>query len=215
MELYLDIETLPQKEAIDPTTITAVGNRKDPIKIAIYQKEAAEGVYRKTALDPFKGRILCIGYAVNNNDSDFMYNYTDDDLTNDSALRKLGNMLDKIDEKTLYTMDIIGHNIQFDWLYVYNGLRKLGYTRICRILPNNMRDVRLRDTMKLATLGAYGEYVQLDKLAKYLGLKGKSEGIDGSKVYDTWLEGNNNKIIEYCKNDVDLTRKIYNILTLK
>ena len=53
-------------------------------------------------------------------------------------------------------------------------------------------------------------YISLDTLAKVLGLESsKDGGIDGSQVYDFYLAGKHDEIYEYCKRDVELTRKVY------
>jgi hypothetical protein len=60
----------------------------------------------------------------------------------------------------------------------------------------------------------FKDYVSLDKIAKFLGLGGKEEGIDGSKVYDMWLEGQLEKIEKYCREDVELVREVYKIINV-
>jgi hypothetical protein len=60
----------------------------------------------------------------------------------------------------------------------------------------------------------FKDYVSLDKIAKFLGLEGKEDGIDGSKVYDMWLEGQLEKIENYCRDDVELVREVYKIINV-
>ena len=55
--------------------------------------------------------------------------------------------------------------------------------------------------------------IKLDTLAKILNVGKKTEGIDGSKVFGEWQEGNIEKIADYCNDDVQLTLDIYNKLT--
>src|SRR5690606_38682845 len=51
-------------------------------------------------------------------------------------------------------------------------------------------------------------FVSLDKLAKAFGLAGKGD-VDGSKVYDMYLNGQFKEIGEYCADDAELAYKIY------
>ena len=54
--------------------------------------------------------------------------------------------------------------------------------------------------------------ISADSLCKLLGIKGKTEGMDGSKVYDTW-QTDPHKVIQYCQDDVLLVKEIHARLT--
>lgn len=49
----------------------------------------------------------------------------------------------------------------------------------------------------------------LDDLAKFLGIEGKTAGMDGSQVFDYWQAGRVNEVAEYCRRDVELTRNLW------
>ena len=66
------------------------------------------------------------------------------------------------------------------------------------------------DTM-IAWAG-FGNRISADNLCKLLGIKGKTEGMDGSLVYDTW-QTDPHKVIEYCHDDVTLVKAIHERLT--
>lgn len=52
--------------------------------------------------------------------------------------------------------------------------------------------------------------ISLDELARVMGMQSsKQNGIDGSKVYDLFLEGRHQEICDYCLADCDLTRALY------
>jgi hypothetical protein len=51
--------------------------------------------------------------------------------------------------------------------------------------------------------------VSLTKIAQFLGLGEKAEGLDGSKVYDAWRDGEHDRIRRYCAADVELVREIH------
>jgi predicted PolB exonuclease-like 3'-5' exonuclease len=64
------------------------------------------------------------------------------------------------------------------------------------------------DTMVQWT-GSPRDYVKLDLLAKAFGVPGK-QGMDGSKVYQAWKDGQIKEIAEYCRDvDVPMTRNVY------
>ena len=50
--------------------------------------------------------------------------------------------------------------------------------------------------------------ISMDKLARILGLQGKSD-IDGSKVWDMYKRGEHQAIADYCADDVRIVREIY------
>ena len=64
MNLFCDIESIPGEAMPDVTEIKVPANYKDPVKIAEYQKANQEDQYKAQALDSMKGRIICVGYAV-------------------------------------------------------------------------------------------------------------------------------------------------------
>jgi len=62
------------------------------------------------------------------------------------------------------------------------------------------------DTM--TAWAGYGNSISADNLCKLLGIKGKTEGMDGSLVYDTW-QTDPQKVIDYCHDDVAMVKAIH------
>lgn len=62
------------------------------------------------------------------------------------------------------------------------------------------------DTM--TAWAGYGNSISADNLCKILGIKGKTEGMDGSLVYDTW-QTDPQKVIDYCHDDVAMVKSIH------
>jgi len=54
----------------------------------------------------------------------------------------------------------------------------------------------------------YGNSISADNLSRLLGIKGKTEGMDGSLVYDTW-QADPQKVIDYCHDDVAMVKAIH------
>lgn len=207
--LYLDIETLPTE---DPAVIARIAETITPPKtitkpesIAAWmadKKEAAvaEAVH-KTGLDGAKGRVLCIGYAFDNEPVTVACGDTEA-ATLERFMRDLtasGNM-------SLPT--IVGHNvIKFDLRFIVQRCIVNGV-----VLPRGFpRDPKpwggeVDDTMTMWA-GAR-DTVSLDDLCFALGLPGKAD-IDGSMVAQLYRDGELNKILEYCADDVERTRAVH------
>ena len=106
---------------------------------------------------------------------------------------------------------IIGHYIKsFDLPFIINRCRKHGITP-----PNVGYMARGRwvwnenviDLADLWTFNKYGEYISLNNMAKYFGLKPKDETI--GKNFEQVFNEDIEKAIAYCKHDIELTKQIY------
>lgn len=199
MKLFLDIETLP-----------APGEKMEIIKQLwdeSRQKNSAnrevKGItdfdtfFRNTSFQGEFGRIFCIGYAVDN--------YPTECLSGDEKeiLQKFWELAGKADL-------FIGHNVMdFDLKFIYKR------SIILKIKPSrDLSFARYRNNPIYDTLHEWekwsGKGTGLHRLSLAMGLASpKEEGIDGSKVYDYFLAGKGEEIIEYCKRDVEATRKVY------
>lgn len=58
----------------------------------------------------------------------------------------------------------------------------------------------------------YKDRVGLNRLAAFLGLPGKTEGLSGAKVFDAWQAGEIDQIARYCMGDVALSRDVWRIM---
>ncbi|MGA9997417.1 MAG: ribonuclease H-like domain-containing protein [Pyrinomonadaceae bacterium] len=107
---------------------------------------------------------------------------------------------------------VIGHNLMdFDLPFLYKR------SCINRIHPSvffsfaRYRSAPIYDTMReWAHWNPQAAHISLVELADILkvGIT-KSEGMDGSRVYDEFLAGNHNRIAEYCLQDVRMLRAIF------
>lgn len=197
-KLFFDIETLP-----------AAGDKMDLIKSFWEDSRKKSGAreikgindfdtfFRNTSFQGEFGRICCIGYAIDDEPSDCLVGDENEMLEKFWAIAKDADLF-------------IGHNImEFDLRFIYKR------SIIKNIQPSrNLNFARYRsdpifDTMKeWEKWGAQG--ASLHKLSIALDIASpKKEGIDGSKVYDYFLAGKIDEICEYCKRDVEATRKVY------
>lgn len=202
--MYLDIETLP-----------ADGDQIEIIKQLwedVNKKNGALGkktendfetFFRNTSFQGEFGRILCIGYAIDDHETNCLSGDEKEILRKFWDLAKDCNLF-------------IGHNLMdFDLRFIYKR------SIIKRIRPSRelnfarYRSEPIFDTMKeWEKWGANG--VSLHRLSIALGIESpKEEGIDGSKVYDYYLAGKTDEIVKYCMRDVEATRKVYKRMTFQ
>lgn len=212
MEIYIDIETLPGPERPSPEDIEAPKNFKDPAKIRAYQQEKLEETYRAQALDSMQGRILCIGWAVGDDPVSTLcagLNKVEDEAALLHAFQD--TLLDYFID--LEGLEWTGHNIRtFDLPWIWRKALKYRLFSLARIIPRGRYDKRIKDTLEIWAAD-YRDRVSLEAIARFLGLTGKTAGLDGSKVYDFWLEGRLQEISDYCARDVELTRQVYQIIS--
>jgi len=213
--LYIDIETLPCANLEDVPAPRAPANYKDPEKIAAYVVEAMQTAHRETSLDAFLGRVLAIGWAFD--DEPVRLAYDENGCGEGTILAELADAVQEAKAGGQNTITWVGHNLAgFDLKWLFFRACKYGLHDLARTIPwMRWQSPFLDDTMRMSTGPGYGERgPSLNKLAKYFGLGGKTEGIDGSKIFDAWQAGEHDRIIEYCRQDVELVRSIHDILSI-
>ncbi len=209
--IYIDIETLPDGPLIDPATMTPPATMTKPETIAKWRAEQApelaEEMYRKRALDSMKGRICCIGWAIEDGEAQA---YTSG-MNEAWCLLNLERVVKGL--RGLPTW--VGHNAQgFDMLWIWRRAIKYGLRDLAASIQLDRYRGNVRDTMMMwAGPDAYNNKVSLAALAEYLGCGEKCGGMDGSQVYGLAQAGEWDKIAEYCRRDVELTRAVYKRLT--
>lgn len=195
-KLFLDIETLPASGE----QIAIVKDLFEDYKKKNGKKNGEtsfDNFFRSTSFSGEFGRIFCIGYAV-------------DDQPVECLFGGEKEMLEKFWQIAKDTSLFIGHNVMdFDFRFIYKRSIILGVRPTQDLSFARYRSSPIFDTMKeWEKWGAVG--TSLHKLALALGLESsKSAGIDGSQVYDFFLAGKTEEICDYCKRDVEVTRKIY------
>jgi predicted PolB exonuclease-like 3'-5' exonuclease len=194
MKLFLDIETLPAPEEYRQTLKRMYDkkNKKD---------DDFQEYFLKTSFDGAYGRILCIGYAVDDDEVKVLYNENDEKKT----LEQFWNLAQ-------YADLFIGHNVMdFDLRFIFQ-----------RSIINNVRPpqnllnlsfVRYRNNPIFDTMKEWVKWsnnsVSLEHLALALGVPSPKDDIDGSQVWDFYQIGKVNDILEYCKKDVETARAVY------
>jgi 3'-5' exonuclease len=223
--LYLDIETLPSgfpdidnlKTEADFLKEAPKSYSKDKQlewaknKTESQLKERDED-FRKKALDSLQGRLFCIGMAYNDEEPQ-MVKYCESERL---MMEDFYNKLSAIDKgRNIAITTFVGHNVKkFDIRWLVQRAYKYEMKDLLRFLPTGKFDKRIQDTNDLFNLEVYGQYSKLDDIAKFFGLEGKTEGMDGSQVYDYFLANRYEEIYEYCTQDVKITREIHKMMIL-
>jgi hypothetical protein len=204
---------------------------KDEIKftakdamIARWENELAESKsesvanekWEKTSFNPDVAPIacICIGYF-----SDGEYKkieFTNDHLTTEA------NMLDDFhftvndicskNGAQVSKPNFIGHYItKFDLPFIWKR-SVINNVKTCEGVKwvDAKHGYNCYDTM--TAWAGYGNSISADNLCNLLGIKGKTEGMDGSLVYDTW-QTDPQKVIDYCHDDVQMVKEIHARLT--
>ena len=188
--------------------------------IARWEKELAESKsesvanekWEKTSFDPNVAPIACICIGYFNNGEYTSLEFTNDELTTEA------NMLDDFHftindvcakhGEQVTKPNFIGHYItKFDLHFIWKR-SVINNVATCEGVKwiDAKHGYNCYDTMTAWT--GYGNSISADSLCELLGIKGKTEGMDGSKVYDTW-QTDPQKVIDYCHDDVAMVKAIH------
>lgn len=221
IEIFIDIETLPtsRKDIQERATadVAPPANYKKPETIQEWWDR--EGAAKKqeaiaaTALDGTWGEVLCIGFAVN----DEQVLVVDRAETEADCLDSFWRVLDQhcLRQMTA-TADwwshstFIGHNLQdFDLRFLWQRSRILKVNPGFALplgKPNYNRGPFVYDTMK--EWAGYGKRIKQTDLELAFGIP-RDDSITGADVYAKWLAGEMDVIKNHCLQDVENLRAIY------
>lgn len=223
----LDIETIPSQEIpedaipkFDPEEVK-LGNTKDPVKVAAKIQEARENwdqdLSKKMGTDPALGQICTFVGMVYETSNDEILEETavhwpdPEDGEYDVAYRGVSFVNSCFSQRIpIVTFNGVGFDIPFLHFAALRQDVPFPYSRLDRLTKKwGSKD----HYDLLLSLLYYDRYrMKGKKLNFYLGLfdlGSKMEGIDGSEVYPNWLEGNHAKILEYCRQDVLQTARLF------
>ncbi|MBU4285188.1 ribonuclease H-like domain-containing protein [Patescibacteria group bacterium] len=195
-KIFLDIETIPaHKEHHEVLRFINVKKEAQKKKF-----EDFESMLLKTSFDGAFGRILCIGYAINDNPIDILYEKDDEK-----------KILEDFWELAKNADLFIGHNVMdFDLRFIYqrsivNNVKPTKDLSFARYRNNPIFDT-MREWSKW---NISNENAGLEYIALAMGISSPKNNIDGSQVYDYYKKGKIKEILEYCKKDVETTRLVY------
>jgi hypothetical protein len=222
MNVFIDVETIPaqpEKEAKAriAETIQAPAQMKKPETIATWHagegqyagvKEAEiEQRYRNTSFDGARGELISIAWAV---ESGGVYSHCRD--LGEHEAEFLAAAFDRISSGLGGRPPFfIGHYIGgFDLKFLFHR------AVINRVQPPfelpfyGRHDKDFYDT-NIAWAG-FRDRISQDNLCAALGIEGKPEDIDGSKVWDFVKAGDVERVAEYNRDDVEKNREIFHRL---
>lgn len=205
-KLFLDIETLPADED-KMETLRLLFDKKNPE----FDQEKFDEFVQKTNFDGAFGRILCIGYAVDDDAPANFYNENNEKET----LQQFWHLVDALSspkqgyQGTDYGILFVGHNVMdFDLRFIYQRSIILGVKPSADLSFVRYRNYPIFDTMKEWVKWSNSS-IGLEYLALALDIPSPKDGIDGSQVAEFFKNGKVNDILEYCKRDVETTRAVY------
>jgi DNA polymerase elongation subunit (family B) len=207
MNIFIDVETIPVGDPVDPMTLTPPGNISKQETIDTWYRDKAPAIAQEKflgrALDSMAGEILCIGYAVNDDPPCCLWS------NEEEVLRAFEIKIGEIQGQWREPIKFIGWNINsFDIPWIWRKAIKYGLTTLRGSINRDRNRGNSLDLM-LTWATDYKNYTKLDDVAKFLGLSGKVGDMDGSKVYDAYLEGRLDDIAAYCRQDIEIVRGVY------
>ncbi|MCK5019847.1 MAG: hypothetical protein KAS32_22500 [Candidatus Peribacteraceae bacterium] len=220
--LYVDIETKPagepnfellktREELEKGCPKSYSGNKKEEwINNKLdSQVEDMNKEHRKGSLISTKAEIICIGMAYNNEEPIIIkYNKNQKHM-----LEEMLAWIEGIAKQYRFSMVWVGKNVvKFDIRMIWHRAVKYQIVSLMDLLPVEKWSKRVEDIGEMWDAYQYGIYTKMEDIAKFLDLEGKGD-IDGSMVYDLFLEGKLDKIYDYCMNrDIPTTRNIHKML---
>jgi len=209
----LDIETIPtQAKEIRDHVVGQIGapkNYKDPVKIKQYIEAAEDEIWRKTALAGTFGEVWCISWAVDQGQPLVVTRQSLED-PEEKLLEEWYDII-SYGQEGLGTPTWIGHNVRWDLRFLWQRSMVRGIRpSVDLAIDSKPWDDTVRDTM---LMWDPKNYTSLDNLCLALGLEGKGD-IDGSKVWDAVQEGRWEEVAEYCRQDVERARQVYQRIAL-
>lgn len=160
--------------------------------------------WRKTALDGSWGEVFSIAWAVGDGDICSVWRAPDQDELD--VLRPFESTLIKqLKDRPAY---FIGQNVAaFDLRFLYRRYVinnfKPGFH-----MPHAGRHGKDFFDIQQEWCGFNGR-MKLDVMCRAMGIEGKPDDIDGSKVWDFVEAGDYERVVEYNEYDVEQTRKAY------
>lgn len=213
INVYLDIETLPAGELLQPEQISVPGNYSKPESIKAYQESQVATEYLKRSLIAHKGRIFCI---VVYDDKNREFKTFVDDNNEELVIKQFNDYILSFDIKERSLLRFIGFNIaEFDlsWLILRAWRYDLPFRHY---FPSDSRSPRIIDLMHKFGAYKYKQFISMNDVCEYFGIYGSIGGdvefdeVDGSMTYDLYMAGKRDLIIKHCLVDVQKLIKVNN-----
>lgn len=220
MLLHLDIETLGTNDE-SLIEVKPPGTMKKAETIAKWEAEekpqAIKEALAKTGLDGLYGSICVVAWAwddgpvshesVSVADEKTVLEFFFEEIMQETSIPLQGRSIDS-------SLVVVGHNIvNFDLRFILHRAIIHGVKpppALMKCIQAKPWDNAIADTMNM---WHPVNKVSLDKLCKALGIQGKGD-MDGSMVAEVWPT-DPQKVIDYCRGDVERVRQVYKRLTFQ
>lgn len=223
--LYLDIETIPAGEE-SHAKLKYLYERKKKKHTERYAGDddaeefmTLEEFIDKTGTDGSFGRIVCIGYALNNSPAEILSG------TEERMLERFWEIASSVDL-------FVGHNIRdFDLPFIMQRSMVLGvkpsWVRfeepgIPKYKMNKFLDfARYKSAPIFDIMWEWNHWKDkwdnktIEHVAMAMDIETPKQGIDGSQVFEFYKKGKLDEIMEYCKRDVETNRAVYKRMTFE
>lgn len=204
--LFLDIETVPQV-----STYSNLDEKLQELwekKSSYFRSEdqSASDVYDRAGIYAEFGKIICISVGIISGTKKMpglrIKSYSGDD--EERILVEFIKMLEYYRSKrTIYLCAHNGKEFDFPYLARRILINRLELPELLDIAGKKPWEIRHLDTMELWKFGDYKHYTSLDLLSSIFEIPSPKTDIDGSKVAGVyWDEGDLERIVAYCQNDV-------------
>ncbi|MGC1514294.1 MAG: 3'-5' exonuclease [Maribacter sp.] len=210
--LFLDIETVPEKESFDQLDETTKELWEHKSR---YQRKAeisADAFYDSAGIWAEFGKIICIsvGYFIV---KEGLKNFRVTTFHGDepALLQEFKSLVNTHFSAPKNVM--CGHNgKEFDFPYIARRMLIHGISLPYKLdlFGKKPWEIPHLDTMELWKFGDYKHYTSLKLMAHVLGIPSPKEDIDGSMVRDVFYkEKDLGRIISYCELDVLTTAQVF------
>ncbi|WP_431163829.1 3'-5' exonuclease [Flagellimonas beolgyonensis] len=210
--LFLDIETVPQKQQFSELDETSQALWELKSQYQRKDEFTAEEFYERAGIWAEFGKIVCISVGYfNMKGEQRTFRVTSFHGDEVHILKQFKQLLKDHFSQAKHLL--CAHNgKEFDFPYiarrmVINGIN-LPYK--LDLFGKKPWEVPHLDTMELWKFGDYKHYTSLKLLAHVLGIPSPKEDMDGSMVKDVYYEENDlDRIITYCELDVVTTAQVF------
>jgi len=210
--LFLDIETVPEKESFNQLDEATQGLWEHKSQYQRKDEISAEEFYERAGIWAEFGKIICIsvGYFTFKGENR-SFRLTTFQGEESKLLLEFKQLLNSHFSNPKNVL--CAHNgKEFDFPYIVRRMIIHGISLPYKLdlFGKKPWEVPHLDTMELWKFGDYKHYTSLKLMAHVLGIPSPKEDIDGSMVREVYYKENDlDRIITYCELDVLTTAQVF------
>ncbi len=210
--LFLDIETVPEKEHFDDLSEAAKELWEQKTKYQRKEEYTAEEFYDRAGIWAEFGKIVCISVGYFHFSGENRTFRTTSFYGTEPELLKSFKLLLNSHFSTPKHL-LCGHNAkEFDFPYIARRMiiHSIALPYKLNLFGKKPWEIPHLDTMELWKFGDYKHFTSLKLLAHILGIPSPKDDIDGSQVSQVYYkEKDIDRIITYCEKDVITTAQVF------